>query len=377
MYLFLRMGELTMQIALTKKLADAMGIKPSPVKEEVDPLFCWTANWTKVWENTRVDDMLVLVNKATRFTVAIYQVKRKNLKNVEEMMTNAIRNTLLGLNINPEIVTEYMNLLGDVEFVKNQDRRASSWVSQSGVYSSFAVAREYTGHEKVFDNRVGMNVNHIIVNSSNSYSEGFIPYEEMMKALTELTGKKPYNYRAFELLLTLDLEIYKATRRVIVPANFKLKHLHRLMQSVFNWEDYHLHDFTIINPDDHNIIYRLVPNEDDLEYDGNAVLIADRTLDEFFPKYNHMVYTYDMGDNWEHDIQLIQVIEDHHEESPYLLEAKGQTPPEDVGGIPGFQRFHEIMQNPHDPEYDEVKAWARYWSLELFDFEKRPKPIHL
>lgn len=61
-----------MQIALTKKLADAMGINPSSTHEAVDPLFSWTANWTKVWDNRKVEDMLVLVNNATRFTVAIY-----------------------------------------------------------------------------------------------------------------------------------------------------------------------------------------------------------------------------------------------------------------------------------------------------------------
>ena len=373
----IREGELKMQIALTKKLADAMGIKPSPAKEEVDPLLYWTANWTKVWDNRRVEDMLVLVNSATRFTVAIYQVKRKNLKNVEEMMKNAIKNTLLSLNINPEIVTEYMDLLGDVEFVRNQDRRAVAWITQSGLHSSFSVAEEYTGHEKVFDDRVGMNVNHRLVNYTNDFNEAFVPYKVMIKSLTELTGKLAYNYRAFELLLTLDLEIYKATRRVIVPANFKLKHLHRLMQTVFGWQDYHLHDFTIINPDDPNVISRLVPHEDDLEYDSNAVLYANHTLDEFFPKYNHMIYTYDMGDNWEHNIELIQVIENHHEETPYLLEAEGQTPPEDVGGIPGFLRFYEIMQNPQDPEHDEVKAWVRYWSPELFASQKSPSPIRI
>lgn len=43
-----------------------------------------------------------------------------------------------------------------------------------------------------------------------------------------------------------------------------------------------------------------------------------------------MLYTYDMGDNWEHEIQLICVIEDRDKESPYLLEASGQTPPADV-----------------------------------------------
>ena len=53
-----------MQIALTKKLAEAMEIKPSPVRKVINPLFTWTANWTKVWDNRRTEDMLVLVNNA-------------------------------------------------------------------------------------------------------------------------------------------------------------------------------------------------------------------------------------------------------------------------------------------------------------------------
>ncbi len=162
-----------------------------------------------------------------------------------------------------------------------------------------------------------------------------------------------------------------------MPANLKLKHLHNLMQSVFSWKDYHLYDFSIINSDDHIIISRLVPNKEDWKYDDNAILISEHTLDEFFPIYKNMIYTYDMGENWEHEIQLIRVIEEHQEESPYLLEAKGQAPPEDVGGIPGFLRFLQIMQNPNDPEYEEVKTWARYWMPDLWDYETKPKVLHL
>lgn len=62
-----------MQIALTKKLAGAMGVNSPSAHEVKNPLFSWTANWTKVWDNRRAEDMLVLVNNATRFTAAIYQ----------------------------------------------------------------------------------------------------------------------------------------------------------------------------------------------------------------------------------------------------------------------------------------------------------------
>ena len=90
-----------------------------------------------------------------------------------------------------------------------------------------------------------------------------------------------------------------------------------------------------------------------------------------------MIYTYDMGDNWEHQIQLIRVIDDHDEESPYLLEASGQTPPEDVGGIVGFINFREIMMNPNHPEFEEMKEWAKYWTFELSDWKRQHRLIRM
>jgi len=36
-----------------------------------------------------------------------------------------------------------------------------------------------------------------------------------------------YKYLAFELLVTLDLEVYKAVRRIIVPADLKFGGLHK------------------------------------------------------------------------------------------------------------------------------------------------------
>src|SRR6056297_3192963 len=116
-----------MQIALTKKLMDAMRVKLPAVDETIDPLFTWTANWTTVWDNRRAEDMLVLVNNATRFTVAIYQVKRKDLKNVGKKIEYAIANTLLSMNLNPELVNEYMRSAGELAFVRNNSRQKAAW----------------------------------------------------------------------------------------------------------------------------------------------------------------------------------------------------------------------------------------------------------
>ena len=364
-----------MQIALTKKLADAMGVKLSSESNGENPLFSWTANWTNVWDNRKREDMLVLVNNATRFAVAIYQVKRKDLKNVAELMKTAISNTLLSMNFNPEMVEEYLCLAGEVCFIQNRSRQRASWVTKAGVDCAFYVADEYNGIAEMFSDTVGLSANDYSV-SFNSPTDRHIPYQVMVTALSELTGKRAYKYRAFELEVILDLEAYKAVRRLIVPASFGLKNLHKVLQRVFGWQNYHLYDFTIL---DHRgkLVSRMVPFEDDLAYDTDATLIREHTLAEFFPEHKHMIYTYDMGDNWEHDIHLIRVIEEHDEESPYLLEATGQAPPEDVGGVGGFVNFREIILNPSHPQYGEVKEWAKYWTIELSDWQRRPRVIRV
>lgn len=366
-----------MQIGLTKKLAEAMGVNPPSANEDENPLFSWTANWTKVWDNRRAEDMLVLVNNATRFTVAIYQVKRKDLKNVAEMMRTAISNTLLSMNLNPELVREYLRLAGEVKFAQNRNRQTAAWVTKGGLDCAFYVGREYNGIAKMFCDTVGVSANYRIVNYSGNVDEGFYPYKAMIKELSELAEKQAYKYRAFELMVTLDLESYKAVRRIIVPADLEFARLHKVLQSVFDWKNCHLYDFTITDSNKRKTVARLVPFEEDLDYDEDAILMEGHTLSEFFPEHKHMVYTYDMGDNWEHEIQLVRVIEEHDKESPYLLEACGQTPPEDVGGIGGFMIFREIMLDPSHPEYIEMKEWAKYWTLELSDWRSRPRVIHI
>lgn len=366
-----------MQIALTKKLADALGIKLPAADESINPLFAWTANWITVWDNRRTEDMLVLVNNATRFTVAIYQVKRKDLKNVEKMMMAAIVNTLLSMNLNLELVNEYMRLAGELEFVRNNSRQTAAWVTKAGMECAFHVGREYNGIAKMYCDTLGASSNYRIVNYSGNTKDGFYPYEAMVDALIELTGMQAYKCRAFELIVSLDLEVYKAERRLIVPADMKFAQFHKVLQYVFDWKNYHLYDFTIIDEKTKKAVVRMVSTEEDLEYDESAVLMDGHTLAEFLPEHKQMLYTYDMGDSWEHIIQLVRVIEEYDGELPYLLEASGQTPPEDVGGVGGFVSFREIMLNPKHPEYAEMKEWSRYWTPELREWERKPKVIRI
>ena len=132
----------------------------------------------------------MLVNNATRFTIAIYQVKRKALKNVEDIMRTAISNTLLSMNLNPEIVEEYLRLAGEVELSQNRSRQKASWVTKAGMDCAFYIGREYNGIDKMFSDTVGVSANYRHVNYSANTDDRFVPYGAMINALTELTGKQ-------------------------------------------------------------------------------------------------------------------------------------------------------------------------------------------
>ena len=183
-----------MQIALTKKLAEAMEIKPSTVRKVINPLFTWTANWTKVWDNRRTEDMLVLVNNATRFSVAIYQVKRRDMKDVgAEMMIAAIRNTLLALNLSTEIIDEYLRLSSDVEFVVNSDRQFTAWVNKAGTECAYHVGNNYNGVDKMFSDTIGASVNYLPIGYTNNQDADLFLIKRVQRILLSFDIKLEAN----------------------------------------------------------------------------------------------------------------------------------------------------------------------------------------
>ena len=238
------------------------------------------------------------------------------------------------------------------------------------------MARKFNGLEKVYCDTVGVSANHGLVNYSKNKDSSQTPYKVMGREFAKLTGQPINKSRVFEILVSLDLELYKAERRILVPADMKFSVLHEVLQRIFDWASYHLYDFTVLD-ERKEVIARLVPFEEDLEYDEEAKLMDEYTLDDFFPKYKKMVYTYDMGDYWEHEIKLVKTIEEYNGELPYLLEAQGQTPPEDVGGVFGFLEFREIMLDPIHPEHENMKEWAGYWSLDYPEWKNKPRSSHL
>lgn len=152
-------------------------------------------------------------------------------------------------------------------------------------------------------------------------------------------------------------------RRVEVPVEASLKMLHDVIQGAMGWLDYHLWEFEaggrrygLPDPD---------WPDDDLAAARNtrlAALIA-RGVRRFD-------YVYDMGDSWEH-VVTFEAVEAAAPgvNYPRYIDGARRAPPEDVGGIPGFEEFLEDIADRKRPGHREATRWHLECYGEAFDPE--------
>ena len=69
-------------------------------------------------------------------------------------------------------------------------------------------------------------------------------------------------------------------------------------------------------------------------------------------------YTYDFSDNWEHTIEIESISEiDRAHVYPRFIDGQRRAPPEDVGGIPGYEQFLIAMADPRHPAHKKLLKW--------------------
>ena len=163
-------------------------------------------------------------------------------------------------------------------------------------------------------------------------------------------------------------------RRVDVPADGNLKMLHDIIQGAMGWMDYHLWEFEVGDKR-----YGLPDPEwpdDSLFAAKNTKLKAllDREVRQF-------IYTYDMGDNWEHLITLEAVNNgEPGTKYPRYVDGARRAPPEDVGGTSGFENFLEAIADPKHPEHAEATEWHFACYGNAFDpasFDELTAKLHI
>ncbi len=123
-------------------------------------------------------------------------------------------------------------------------------------------------------------------------------------------------------------------RRLQLRADTRLDHLHEVLVAAFGWQDYHMHCFSS-GPEEFGV------PDPELGFIGER----DVTLGELIGDVgDRLRYTYDFGDDWQHEI-LVQGLLDADPEIhyPVLVAAKGACPPEDCGGPWGYAELKVVM----------------------------------
>ncbi len=146
-------------------------------------------------------------------------------------------------------------------------------------------------------------------------------------------------------------------RRVLVPENIAFLKLHKILQAAFGWQNYHLFNFdfkdTVVAIPDLNY----APGE--LYGDITELNAKSTKIDGLLRERKTFVYTYDFGDDWRHEVVVEDILlAQEGQRYPLCIGGERHRPPEDVGGIGGYQNFLEAIGNPDHPEYNENLIWA-------------------
>ncbi len=147
-------------------------------------------------------------------------------------------------------------------------------------------------------------------------------------------------------------------RRIQVPETYTFWDLHVAIQNAMGWENSHLHQFQIINPKLNKKVLIGIPLNDG--WASEFTLPGWKTpISSYFSSSNKLaIYEYDFGDDWEHKIVLEKIIpSEPNAKYPCCLAGERACPPEDCGGVWGYEELLEIIKDPNDEEYQGRIEW--------------------
>ncbi|HTQ80416.1 MAG TPA: plasmid pRiA4b ORF-3 family protein [Thermoanaerobaculia bacterium] len=180
-----------------------------------------------------------------------------------------------------------------------------------------------------------------------------------MRSTAKSAGLIPY----YQLKVTLVGSRPPIWRRLKVSGNLHLGRLHQVLQIAMGWEDVHLHLFavgrTVYSPPDPELGF---PQQNERKVLLREVLTREK---------ERLRYEYDFGDGWEHSIVVEKILPpEPGGGAPVCLAGKRSCPPEDCGGIFGYEQLLEALRDPSHPDHRDLASWVgEDFDPEAFDLK--------
>ncbi len=354
-----------MQLGCTKKLQDYLKRDISPVDQLADPFFSWSADLLTINRRKAIS----VVNDYTRCGFVLYGVSAKTVKDLKQQIVDGIRAMLATDEIAPDLIDRYVADCGQtITFTKTRDRSTVARMNKFNERVHFMANKFVSG--SLLQKHCLRWLSDDVISSHGEYDTTLNLLKHAF--IDHYSTDKVFQHHTLTLMVNLQLDV-PCSRVVQVPAGLTLAEMHRIVQHLFYWKNYHLHEFRTPDGMPLDIAF---PEYADLaepgEYDESDCTKIEQcvSLQEAFAQYQTMIYTYDFGDNWQHEITLTEETTGAELRLPLCIAAIGTPPPEDVGGVSGFAELRRILSDPQDEEYEDMKDWADSMGWKPFDMEQ-------
>ncbi|MDW7730768.1 MAG: plasmid pRiA4b ORF-3 family protein, partial [Bacillota bacterium] len=303
-------------------------------------------------------------NNETRYPIVIYRPKPKDFSKIRELIVEAIRTALRMEGVRKDIIDAYIADTGEIEFSKTAGKSLVAKMNNS--INDIAYLWEYLDENTLIQRYISIAAGRFIQTSPNG--EDYYPAQKFLECLglyseqNQVTSSDAVRgLNLYQLKIQIVMEGYDIWRRVLVPSTYSFRHLHKIIQTIFDWQNYHLHMFEAKKT---GAKYKQIVMDDDpesldwLDFDRYDLLQEQFvSLEDILPDHEEVTYEYDFGDSWEHKIILEKVVKSNSFKATFI-EGEGERPPEDVGGTWGYHEYKRIMADPDDPEYESMKIWS-------------------
>lgn len=181
--------------------------------------------------------------------------------------------------------------------------------------------------------------------------------------------------KAYEIKVTIKNSKPPIWRKIIIPADINFMQLHNIIQTAFEWLNYHLYEFTfkdfperITNDTEACEEYKYYSSKEGkrkmkdfwgyMPTPQKSLYAKDIPIKEYFNKSKKFNYIYDFGDWWEHSVEILNYYEDYTESCPAVIKFKQVSPPDDCGGIDGYYEFLEQYNDESNANHESIVEWA-------------------
>lgn len=251
------------------------------------------------------------------------------------------------LTVTREQAVRFRTLATTAALVVASDRRRRRLVDIADALAIASAQRTAADPFVALDAALGAALGEFVMSLDDVAPPQFVPARARPRPKST-RGKAARTAPTFQLKVTLRDVRPPVWRRLIVPADISLDALHTVLQAAMGWYDCHLHLFRAGDRE-----FAPPGDWEPVGEDSTGVVLRDLAPG----KGSRLIYEYDFGDCWVHDI-LVEKVIDQQCAQVRCLTGRRRCPPEDCGGPWGYEELRAALADPRHERHDEMRAWA-------------------